>query len=151
GRQTHDEKSRAPRAERGHRCVEPVGFAATPFPPEGLQPRTKRAIPSWFAGALLRGAFSPRNRRRHLRLRRRRPAAAPWAAAETAAYGARAARALLAPRARRDRGRSSAAARRYRGRRRLAGAARRRPLAAAWIWWRPRGPAPRAAARPRPS
>src|SRR5262249_1060874 len=137
GRQTHDEKPRAARAERGHRCVEPVGFAATPFPPEGLQPRTKRAIPSWFAGALLRGAFSPRNRRRHRRLRRRRPAAAPWAAAETAAYGARAARALLAPRARRDHRRSSAAAGRLRGERRLARAAPRGPIASSWVRGRP--------------
>src|SRR5262249_50644530 len=124
------------RTERGDRCVEPIAFATTPFLPEGLEPRTKRAIPSWFAGPRpLRGALSPRNRRRHRRLRRRPPAAASWTAAKTAAYGARAA---LAPRAGRDHGRSSAAARRYRGTRRLAGAARRRPLAAAWRWWRPR-------------
>src|SRR5439155_26275727 len=138
GGQTHDEKPRAARTERRDRCVEPLRLAAAPPLPEALEPRTKRAIPSGFAGPLpLSGALSPPSRR-HRSLRRRRPAAAPSNAAEIAAYGARAARALLALRARRDHGQSSAAVRRYPERHRLAGAARRRPLAAVSIWLRPR-------------
>src|SRR5437763_13355232 len=55
-------------------------------------------------------AHSLRNRRRHRGARRRPPAAAPSDAAGIAACGGRAARALRAPRARPDRGQSSAAA-----------------------------------------
>src|SRR5215469_1949669 len=73
-------------------------------------------MPSAMTAALGRGA------------RRRPPAAALSDAAGIAACGARA---LRAPRARPDRGRSSAAALRCRGRRRLDGATRRQPSAAA--------------------
>src|SRR5262249_16331119 len=96
-------------------------------------------------------ALSLRNRRRHRGARRRLPAAAPLDAAGIAACGGRAARALRAPRARPDRGRSSAAALRCRGRCRLDGATRRQPSAAASRWWRPRSRARRAAAPPRPA
>src|SRR5262249_53577085 len=146
-RQTDDQEPRAARTERGDRRVEPPRLAAAPIPAERFEARAERAGPPRLAGRVGTAPFSLRSRR-HRGARRRPPAAAPPDAAGIAACGAHAARALRAPRARPGRGRSWAAARRCRGRRRLGGATRPRPSAAASRWWRPRSRA-RAPAAPR--